>query len=91
MSKSNGTQQDNHSDDDDIQVLGHQITALVGVIIVSLVDFGVPLTPAQQSNILSMIVYSWAVGSTVFAINRKMARRKKRTRPAKHKQEDKHK
>lgn len=78
MNKPSGQQQGNHSDDDDIQILGHQITSLVGVVIVSLVDFGVPLTPAQQSNILSMIVYSWAVGSTVFAINRKMARRKKR-------------
>lgn len=86
MNKPSGQQQGNHSDDDDIQILGHQITSLVGVVIVSLVDFGVPLTPAQQSNILSMIVYSWAVGSTVFAINRKIARRKKRAqRTAKHK------
>ena len=86
MSKTDGTQPINHNTDDDVQSLGHQVTSLVGVIIVSLVDFGVPLTPAQQSNILSIIVYGWAVGSTAYGIRRNVVRKRKRAqRRAKHK------
>lgn len=50
-----------------IQRLGHQIASGAGVLVVALVEFGVPLTPGQQSSILSIIVTGWAIASSIYA------------------------
>lgn len=57
----------------DIQRLGHQVASLAGVLVVALVEFGVPLTPGQQSSILSIIVTGWAMASTVYGIRHRVA------------------
>lgn len=57
----------------DIQRLGHQVASLAGVLVVALVEFGVPLTPGQQSSILSIIVTGWALASTVYGIRHRVA------------------
>jgi len=66
------------SDDDSggngIQAIGHQIGSLASVGVVAAVEFGIPLTPGQQSSILSMIAVLWALFSTIYGI-RSNARR----------------
>lgn len=54
--------------DEDIQRLGHQIASSAGIVVVALVNFGVPLTPDQQSSILSLIITGWAMASTIYSI-----------------------
>ena len=56
-----------------IQRLGHQIASFAGVLVVALVEFGVPLTPGQQSSILSIIVTGWAFASTIYGIRHRVA------------------
>lgn len=55
-----------------IQRLGHQVASLAGVAVVALVEFGVPLTPGQQSSILSLIVTGWAIVSTIYGIRHRI-------------------
>lgn len=62
------------SQDGDIQRLGHQIASFAGVIIVAAVEFGIPLTPGQQSSILSIIVVGWALASTLYGIRHRVTR-----------------
>jgi len=88
MTKTGDGQNDDGSQDGDIQRLGHQIASLSGVLVVALVEFGVPLTPGQQSSILSIIVTGWAVASTVYGVRHKVTRKTKRKqKKPKHKQE----
>lgn len=92
MSKTSGPvggQSDDTTGDGDIQLLGHQLASLSGFVVVALVEFGVPLTPAQQSSILSIIVTGWAVASTIYGIRHRVARKTKRTqRTPKHKHDN---
>lgn len=60
----------------DLQAVGHQIGSLASVLVVAAVQFGVPLTPGQQSSILSVIAVAWAFGSTIYGVRRSMARRR---------------
>lgn len=65
--------------DDSIQALGHQIGSLASVIVVALVQFGVPLTPGQQSSILSLIAVTWAIFATIYGQRHRMPTRNKET------------
>lgn len=58
-----------------IQAIGHQIGSLASVTVVALVEFGVPLTPGQQSSILSIIAVGWALFSTIYGIRHSTIRR----------------
>lgn len=68
----------------DIQRLGHQVASLAGVLVVALVEFGVPLTPGQQSSILSIIVTGWALASTVYGIRHRVANPAPQNPPPRH-------
>lgn len=65
--------------DDSIQVLGHQIGSLASVIVVALVQFGVPLTPGQQSSILSLIAVAWAIFATIYGQRHRIPARSRQT------------
>jgi hypothetical protein len=49
------------------QTIGHLAASFAATVIVLLVQFGVPISPEQQSAILSVIVTGWAFGSTIYA------------------------
>lgn len=49
------------------QTIGHLSASFAATIIVLLVQFGVPISPEQQSAILSVIVTGWAFGSAIYA------------------------
>ena len=63
------------SQDGDIQRLGHQVASFAGVLVVAVVEFGIPLTPGQQSSILSIIVAGWALVSTLYGIRHRVVTR----------------
>jgi hypothetical protein len=50
------------------QGIGHMAASFVGTLIVLLIQFGVPITPEQQSAILSVIIVGWTFGSSLYAI-----------------------
>jgi len=62
-------------DDNDIQAIGHQVGSLASVLVVAAVQFGIPLTPGQQSSILSMIAVAWAMFATIYGIRNRIPRR----------------
>lgn len=49
------------------QTIGHLAASFAATVIVLLVQFGVPISPEQQSAILSVIVTGWAFGSAIYA------------------------
>jgi hypothetical protein len=49
------------------QTIGHLAASFAATLIVLLVQFGVPISPEQQSAILSVIVTGWAFGSAIYA------------------------
>lgn len=51
----------------DGQVIGHLIGAFTGVFLTVLVDFGVPLSDAQQRDLLSLVVTGWALFAGTYA------------------------
>jgi hypothetical protein len=51
----------------DGQVIGHLIAAFTGVFLTVLVDFGVPLSDAQQRDLLSLVVTGWALFAGTYA------------------------
>jgi hypothetical protein len=59
----------------DMQAIGHQIGSLASVLVVAAVQFGVPLTPGQQSSILSVIAVAWAFFATIYGIRHRIPRR----------------
>lgn len=61
--------------DNDMQAIGHQIGSLASVLVVAAVQFGVPLTPGQQSSILSVIAVAWAAFATIYGIRHRIPRR----------------
>lgn len=61
--------------DNDIQAIGHQIGSLASVLVVAAVQFGIPLTPGQQSSILSVIAVAWAFFATIYGIRHRIPRR----------------
>lgn len=61
--------------DNDMQAIGHQIGSLASVLVVAAVQFGIPLTPGQQSSILSVIAVAWAMFATVYGIRHRLPRR----------------
>lgn len=56
----------------DMQAIGHQIGSLASVLVVAAVQFGIPLTPGQQSSILSIIAVAWALFATVYGIRHRI-------------------
>lgn len=67
--------------DNDIQAIGHQIGSLASVLVVTAVQFGIPLTPGQQSSILSVIAVAWAFFATIYGIRHRIPRRTRNTPP----------
>lgn len=70
--------EDEEKDDtteNDLQVIGHQIGSLASVLVVAAVQFGIPLTPGQQSSILSVIAVAWAFFSTVHGVRHRLKRK----------------
>lgn len=63
------------SNSNDIQAVGHQIGSLASVLVVAAVQFGIPLTPGQQSSILSVIAVAWALFATIYGIRHRIPRR----------------
>lgn len=63
------------SPDTDMQAIGHQIGSLASVLVVTAVQFGIPLTPGQQSSILSVIAVAWAFFATIYGIRHRIPRR----------------
>jgi hypothetical protein len=61
--------------DNDMQAIGHQIGSLASVAVVAAVQFGIPLTPGQQSSILSVIAVAWALFATIYGIRHRIPRR----------------
>ena len=61
--------------DNDMQAVGHQIGSLASVLVVAAVQFGIPLTPGQQSSILSVIAVVWALFATIYGIRHRIPRR----------------
>lgn len=61
--------------DNDMQAIGHQIGSLASVLVVAAVQFGIPLTPGQQSSILSVIAVAWAFFATIYGIRHRIPRR----------------
>lgn len=59
----------------DMQAIGHQIGSLASVLVVAAVQFGIPLTPGQQSSILSVIAVAWACFATIYGIRHRIPRR----------------
>lgn len=59
----------------DMQAIGHQIGSLASVLVVAAVQFGIPLTPGQQSSILSIIAVLWALFATVYGMRHRIPRR----------------
>jgi len=59
----------------DMQAIGHQIGSLASVAVVAAVQFGIPLTPGQQSSILSVIAVAWALFATLYGIRHRIPRR----------------
>lgn len=59
----------------DMQAIGHQIGSLASVLVVAAVQFGIPLTPGQQSSILSLIAVAWAMFATIYGIRHRIPRR----------------
>lgn len=51
----------------DGQVIGHLVGAFSGVFLTVLVDFGVPLSDAQQRDLLSLVVTGWALFAGAYA------------------------
>jgi hypothetical protein len=49
------------------QTIGHLAASFAATVIVMLVQFGVPISPEQQSAILSVIVTGWAFASAIYA------------------------
>jgi hypothetical protein len=82
MKKTEPAEQNGQSGD--IQRLGHQIASLAGVLVVALVEFGVPLTPGQQSSILSLIVTGWALASTIYGLRHRVVNTPPATPQARH-------
>jgi hypothetical protein len=68
------TKRDNDTTND-MQAIGHQIGSLASVLVVAAVQFGVPLTPGQQSSILSVIAVAWAFFATIYGIRHRIPRR----------------
>jgi hypothetical protein len=48
-------------------MIGHLIAAFCGVFLTVLVDFGVPLSDAQQRDLLSLVVTGWALFAGAYA------------------------
>jgi hypothetical protein len=67
------------SADNDMQAVGHQIGSLASVLVVAAVQFGIPLTPGQQSSILSVIAVAWAFFATIYGIRHRIPRRTRNT------------
>lgn len=61
--------------DNDMQAIGHQVGSLASVLVVAAVQFGIPLTPGQQSSILSVIAVAWAFFATIYGIRHRIPRR----------------
>jgi hypothetical protein len=61
--------------DNDMQAVGHQIGSLASVLVVAAVQLGIPLTPGQQSSILSVIAVAWALFATIYGIRHRIPRR----------------
>jgi hypothetical protein len=61
--------------ENDMQAIGHQLGSLASVLVVAAVQFGVPLTPGQQSSILSVIAVAWAFFATIYGIRHRIPRR----------------
>jgi len=51
-----------------VQGLGHLVASFVAASTMALVEFGVPLTDAQQNAILKLVVTGWALFSGVWAV-----------------------
>lgn len=73
--KKDSTNTPEPTQESDMQRLGHQVASLSGIVVVAAVEFGIPLTPGQQSSILSIIVSGWALASTVYGIRHHVASR----------------
>lgn len=63
------------SQSNDMQAVGHQVGSLASVLVVAAVQFGIPLTPGQQSSILSLIAVAWALFATIYGIRHRIPRR----------------
>lgn len=68
------------SQSNDMQAVGHQVGSLASVLVVAAVQFGIPLTPGQQSSILSLIAVAWALFATIYGIRHRIPRRTPTTR-----------
>jgi len=79
VTRKTGTQKTDENTDNDIQAIGHQIGSLASVLVVAMVQFGVPLTPGQQSSILSMIAVLWALFATLYGIRHRVPARRAAT------------
>ena len=66
----------------DMQAIGHQLGSLASVLVVAAVQFGIPLTPGQQSSILSIIAVAWAFFATIYGIRHRIPRRTTRYDPS---------
>lgn len=62
-------------EDNDMQAIGHQIGSLASVLVVAAVQFGIPLTPGQQSSILSVIAVAWAAFATIYSVRHRIPKR----------------
>lgn len=60
--------------DSDMQAIGHQVGSLASVLVVAAVQFGIPLTPGQQSSILSVIAVAWAMFATIYGMRHRIRR-----------------
>jgi len=58
----------------DMQAIGHLVGSLASVLVVAAVQWGIPLTPGQQSSILSVIAVLWALFATVYGIRHRIPR-----------------
>jgi hypothetical protein len=63
--------------DRDLQVLGLQVSALANVLVVACVEFGLPLTPGQQSSIMLIIAVCWGLFANVYSIRHRVTRTRK--------------
>lgn len=70
-----------NDNENDMQAIGHQIGSLASVLVVAAVEFGIPLTPGQQSSILSVIAVAWAAFATIYSVRHRIPRRTRNDPP----------
>lgn len=61
--------------DRDLQVLGLQVSAFANVLVVTCVEFGLPITPGQQSSIMLIIAVCWGLFANIYSIRHRVTRR----------------